>query len=297
MNTPSTPIISVIIPAYNHAHFIDRALQSLLDQTYTNWEAIIIDNHSLDNTDEVVGGFSDSRITLLKINNNGVIAASRNMGIRAAKGDWVAFLDADDWWTPRKLELSFSALKAGADLVYHDLYTVSSLNQNIFNERIVSTEPRYPLFNAFLCTGMSIPNSSVVVRRELLIQVGGMSEKRDLISVEDYDTWIRLSRLTEMFVRIPDCLGYYWIGGGNNSSASPTQCTRIKALYDQYIGELNKSEYCQAKGFLAYRIGRIAQMYGDREKAQSNLLIAVRSPIQFLYRAKAIYFLLRNMLS
>lgn len=297
MNIPPASIISVIIPAYNHAHFIDRALQSLLDQTYTNWEAIIIDNHSQDNTDEVVGRFTDPRITLLKIHNNGVIAASRNMGIRAAKGEWVAFLDSDDWWAPRKLELSFAALNAGVDLVYHDLYTVRSLDQTIFNERIVSTEPRHPMFNAFLCTGMSIPNSSVVVRRELLIQIGGESEKRDLISVEDYDTWTRLSRLTEKFVRIPECLGYYWIGGGNISSASPVQCIRIRALYDQYLDELDASERRQANGFLAYRIGRIAQMYGDREKAQSHLLIALLSPIEFVYRAKAIYFLVRNILS
>ena len=210
MNDVGNTLISVVIPTYNHARYLGRALQSVLNQTYTNWEVIVIDNHSTDNTDEVMASFANSHITYLKIHNNGVIAASRNAGIRAAKGKWVAFLDSDDWWVSRKLELSFEALKTGADLVYHDLYIVRSPNQTIFNERINSTKPRYPLFHTFLLTGMSVPNSSVVVSRELLIQIGGESEKRDLISVEDYDTWIRLSRLTEKFLRIPECLGYYW---------------------------------------------------------------------------------------
>lgn len=297
MNIPSSPLISVIIPTYNHAHFIERALQSVLDQTYTNWEAIVVDNYSQDNTDEVVGRFADSRITVLKIHNEGVIAASRNMGLRAARGELVAFLDSDDWWDSRKLELSFAALDAGADLVYHDLFLVRLRDQAIFEKRIVSTKPRHPMFLAFLCSGMSVPNSSVVVRRELLARIGWVSEKRDLITVEDYDTWIRLSRLTEKFVRIPESLGYYWNGGGNSSSASPVQVKRIRALYGQYLDELTDGERRKAKGFLAYRVGRITQLYGDPAMAKENLLMALRSPIDFAYRVKAVYFLVRNLLS
>ena len=98
MNATATPLVSVIIPTYNQAHYLVRALQSVLDQTYINWEAIVIDNYSTDNTDEVMADFADPSVTYLKIHNNGVIAASRNEGIRAAKGEWVAFLDSDDWW-------------------------------------------------------------------------------------------------------------------------------------------------------------------------------------------------------
>ena len=96
MAETGTPLVSVVIPTYNHARYLARALQSVLDQTYTNWEAIVIDNHSTDNTDEVMASFADSRITLLKIHNNGVIAASRNIGIRAANSEWITFLDSDD---------------------------------------------------------------------------------------------------------------------------------------------------------------------------------------------------------
>ena len=288
------PTVSVIIPSYNHAHFIRYALQSLLSQTYKNWEAIIIDNHSSDNTDEVVFKFKDSRIKLLKILNNGVIAASRNLGIRKAKGELIAFLDSDDRWNRRKLERAVNEIKNGADLVYHDLYIIKSLNQIFFSKRIYSTQPKYPMFQSLLCTAMSIPNSSVIVRKELLIKIGGISENKNLISVEDYDTWIRLSKLTERFVRIPEALGYYWLGEGNISKASRIQCDRIKSLYDQHMNKLNSPQKKIARGFLAYRIARIAMSYGDRTKAQNCFLKAIKSPIDFIFRIKSIYFLFTN---
>src|SRR4051812_44716056 len=97
------PLVSVVIPTYNHAQFLGRALGSVIAQTYTNWEAIVVDNHSQDDTDAVVASQSDPRIKLLKIHNNGVIAASRNKAMREARGEWIAFLDSDDAWYPEKL--------------------------------------------------------------------------------------------------------------------------------------------------------------------------------------------------
>ena len=113
------PVVSVIIPTYNRASDLKRALNSVQEQTFVNWEALVVDNNSEDNTDEIVIGFNDPRIKLFKINNDGVIAASRNKGIKEASGEYIAFLDSDDWWAPNKLELSVAALKAGSDIVYH----------------------------------------------------------------------------------------------------------------------------------------------------------------------------------
>jgi glycosyltransferase involved in cell wall biosynthesis len=99
------PLVSVVIPSYNHANFIGKAVQSVLDQTYNKYEIIVIDNHSNDGTHEIVASFEKKAIIrMLDINNNGIIAASRNMGISAAQGEWVAFLDSDDSWMPDKLE-------------------------------------------------------------------------------------------------------------------------------------------------------------------------------------------------
>jgi glycosyltransferase involved in cell wall biosynthesis len=104
------PLISVVIPTYNHAHFLRFALQSVIEQTYQNWEIIIIDNHSSDNTDEVLKQFDFYNLRIFKINNNGIIGVSRNVGIKAAKGDWIAFLDSDDIWYKEKLKKSVDAI-------------------------------------------------------------------------------------------------------------------------------------------------------------------------------------------
>ena len=78
MNTKLTPLVSIIIPTYNHARFISKSLKSVINQTFENWEAIVVDNHSTDDTDKILNQYIDSRIKYLKIYNNGIIAKSRN---------------------------------------------------------------------------------------------------------------------------------------------------------------------------------------------------------------------------
>ena len=291
------PFFSIIIPTYNCAGVIHKAIESVIDQTCDDFEILVMDDGSTDNTKDIVLSFNDSRVTYNWDKNFGGPARPRNRGIAAAKGEWICFLDADDWWNRRKLELSRVEIEGGADIVYHDLYLVKSSNQTIFNDRLNSTEPIRPMFKSLLCKAISIPNSSVVVRRDLLLKIGRISESKDLISVEDYDTWIRLSKLTEKFVRLPDVLGYYWVGGGNISAASPLQCDRIQALYSKYVDELSDFDRRQAVGFLAYRIARIAMLYGDRVKAQKYFVKAFFSPISLRYHFKTIYFFLRNSIS
>ena len=99
------PLVSIIIPTYNRANDLKRALQSVFDQTFTDWEILVVDNHSIDETDSLIKSFNDPKIKLLKIHNEGVIAKSRNLGFKHALGEYIAFLDSDDWWKPKKLEV------------------------------------------------------------------------------------------------------------------------------------------------------------------------------------------------
>ena len=102
------PMFSVIVPTFNRSKLLRRAIQSVFQQTYDNWELIIIDNYSEDNSLEVISSFDQSKIKLLQIKNNGVIGTSRNLGIKNAKGNYLAFLDSDDWWKKNKLQTSLS---------------------------------------------------------------------------------------------------------------------------------------------------------------------------------------------
>lgn len=97
-------LVSIIMPSYNTERFIADSIQSVLNQTYQNWELIIVDDCSTDNTDTVVASFTDSRIKYLKNEKNSGAAVSRNRALREAKGKWIAFLDSDDLWASEKLE-------------------------------------------------------------------------------------------------------------------------------------------------------------------------------------------------
>ena len=97
-------LVSVIMPSWNTSNFIAESIQSVIDQTYENWELIIVDDCSTDNTDDVVAKFTDKRIRYFKNEKNSGAALSRNRALREARGEWIAFLDSDDLWNPDKLE-------------------------------------------------------------------------------------------------------------------------------------------------------------------------------------------------
>ncbi|MEC9376120.1 MAG: glycosyltransferase [Pseudomonadota bacterium] len=280
MNYSVFPLVSVIIPTYNRASYLGRALQSILDQTYTNWEVIVIDNHSTDNTDEVMVSFVDQRITFLKIQNNGVIAKSRNAGILAAKGECIAFLDSDDWWLPNKLEESVFHLDSGADIVYHDLYMVKSRFQRWYWQRYKTFQLHTPVFNDLLERGNAIANSSVVIRKSLLEKVGGLTEEENMVAGEDYDCWLRVAKHTERFFRLEKTLGYYWSGGGNITSSEQTKILLFE-FRKRYL-----LDYCESiPAWYHYQMGKIQYHHSYYNEAAShfyNALVNENSLIQKL---------------
>lgn len=264
-----TPLISVVIPTYNRARDLERALKSVQAQTFINWEILIIDGYSVDNTDQVVSNFNDPRIKLFKIHSNGVIAASRNMGIRKASGEYIAFLDSDDWWRPEKLRLSLDALNAGADIVYHDLFLVTKSDQRFFWKKAATRDLKKPVFINLLNNGNCINNSSVVIKKNLLDSIRGQSEDYNLIAIEDYDCWLRIAKLTDKFTRVPKSLGYYWAGGGNISN--PERIIKsIDALVPLYYDN-NHMRHHGLSDWVHYSRGRSYFLLHNFEMAKKHL--------------------------
>ena len=105
------PLFAVVIPTYNQADYLKEAIDSVLAQSFTDFEIVVVNNHSTDNTREVIDSFNDPRITSIDFSNDGVIGAGRNVGIRAAKSDYVCFLDSDDTWYPEKLASTVADLR------------------------------------------------------------------------------------------------------------------------------------------------------------------------------------------
>ncbi|WP_167482667.1 glycosyltransferase [Leptospira kanakyensis] len=266
--------VSVIIPTFNHGHLLERCLNSVLNQSYRNLEIVIVDNNSIDNTKEVIRYFRDKiQINYHLIQNNGIIAKSRNIGIQNSKGDFIAFLDSDDWWLPDKLEISMRYLEKGADLVYHDLWLYGINGIPFFFNKAKTRKLDVPVKRDLLLNGNAINNSSVVLRRSIVEKVGYLSEAREIIAGEDYDYWIRISEVTEKFQKIPICLGYYWIGGGNISSLVRYQ--RIfDFVYNQYNDFIQKCIGNRKPKWMGYAI--LLAKLNEREVDLSEILVCYR---------------------
>jgi glycosyltransferase involved in cell wall biosynthesis len=198
----STPLVSVVIPAYNCAQYIALAVQSALDQDYPHKEIIVVDDGSTDNTANVLAGFGE-RIIVRQQSNSGV-AAARNHGMRVARGEFIALLDADDLWLPGKLRKQVDYLAAHPELgaVYcawrewrpdaNGVFVVPKLDHDETTREGI--DPNYSgwLFN-MLFVSVVIHTTTLLMRRETMVQVGEFDH--ELLRGQDYDYWFRMSRI------------------------------------------------------------------------------------------------------
>jgi glycosyltransferase involved in cell wall biosynthesis len=282
----SAPRVSVVIPTFNRARDIGRCLESLCAQTYRDFEVLVCDDGSKDETAAIVARFN-TRLDLHYhwAENFGGPARPRNIGISLARGEYVAFLDSDDWWMPRKLEESVRYLDAGADLVYHDLYMARNADQKHSWRKSPTRSLRKPVLEDLMAHGNGLNNSSVVVRRSIVQASGGFSEQRELIAAEDYDAWVRIARITDKFVRMPQTLGYYWIGDGNLSNPRRT-LVNLAALETLYGRELDALRERHSVYWLPYMKARCHYMMGSYDMARRDLstLSAQWTPWQIRFK-------------
>lgn len=197
------PTISVLIPAYNAAGCVSTAIESVLAQTFPPAEIIVVDDESADRTAEVVASFG-AAVRLLRQKNAGP-AAARNHAAREAVGDWLALLDADDAWQPEKLERQ---LAYTGDPVVGFIHCWGPPGGGPVPDRITLES---------LWERNCIVNSSVLVRRAAFERVGGFDEDRGLISVEDYNLWLRLLAAGWKVATCPQQLHAYTPAPGNLS--------------------------------------------------------------------------------
>ncbi|MBI3566520.1 MAG: glycosyltransferase family 2 protein [Elusimicrobia bacterium] len=203
------PRVSVVIPAWNAAAFIEKTLATVAAQTYKDFEVVVVDDGSKDDTKALVDAYlakTALRGRCLKQENK-KIAGARNAGIRAAEGEFVAFLDHDDLWFPTKLAETMAEFDAHpeADLVCHD--------ENIVKDgKLVRVSHNGPLvermYEKLLFDGNALSPSATTVRKAKLFEAGLFREDEAFNTVEDYDLWMRLARVCRMRF-LPKVLGEY----------------------------------------------------------------------------------------
>lgn len=234
------PLYSVIIPTYNRAGVIGRCLKSVVDQTYNNWEAIVIDNFSEDNTEEIVKSIDDERIHYFKNHNYGVISVSRNFGLDRARGDWVCFLDSDDAWMPEKLESLLPYLDQ-YDLIYHGYKSNEKKRYPWQKNGTLFYTIKEPTAAYMLQRGDAIHPSSSAVRRSFIGKTR-FSEEKELFAIEDYDFFLQLLDKSPRLLHLKKYLSFYDVSTGVSHN-SEAHRKRSKVLYAKWKPKLTHEEY------------------------------------------------------
>ena len=222
--------ISAVIPTYNHASYIASAIESVLSQTVGVDEIIVVDDGSTDETVQVVRRFSE-RIRYIFQPNAG-LSAARNTGIRLATGNWLAFLDADDFWSPNKIELQLVALTQSPEavlcyggVVLHDVTLC-------VNTAVSATAPQkiWPLLRFKNCITGS--GSAVLVRKDVVLEAGGFAES--LTACEDWDLWVRLAR-QHPFTAVSDPVVTLRVRPASLSASTERMLTNVELLMEKTL--------------------------------------------------------------
>lgn len=210
MSMNDNPEVSVIVTTYNRKNLLKETLNSILAQTYKNFELIVVDNYSNYNFMEFMRSFDSDKIRAFQNQNNGIIAVNRNYGILKAKGKFLAFCDDDDLWIPDKLEKELLAIKEEhADFVSSNSFL---FYDNVINQCYKTNKKIASNINDFLKENFII-TSSVMLRSGNLVY---FDESRTFLTVEDYNLWLVLYMNKYKFVFLDEPTIYYRITNNGN---------------------------------------------------------------------------------
>jgi len=239
-------MISIVVPAYNRSATIRASVESVLRQTYSTFELLVVDDASTDDTVEQVEAIGDARIRVVRHSQNRGVSAARNTGIREARGIWVAFQDSDDEWLPRKLEKQMAELEASTPDtvgVYCGMVVVGRHFQGKGDRRQVLYIPNARLTTVAgqIMTTLLAANlastQTLIVRREKLLEVGGFDE--DLPALVDWDCMLRLARLGPFrFVDEPLVLQFFSENSITRSVAMRVAARRMIIAKHQDVFEM-----------------------------------------------------------
>lgn len=281
MNTK--PLVSIILPTYNRAHILERTIKNMLEQTWRDWELIIVDDCSRDNTEEVVKCFDDLRIRFIKHENNKGEAAARNTGLAHARGALIANQDSDDLWLPQKLKEEVALLSQAPPSV-GGVY--SQIKRTYLDGSVAYAPPlSFPqtegnLFLVFLRGDFYITSQAMLVKKECIDALNGFDENLRLLN--DADFCIRFAKKYELrynpHIRVT--------GDVTPDSQSQNFSKRLEAreyLLKKHEEDLRRHPLILAKR--AYNIGNSHALRGNIKRAAPYLRMArAAAPKNLKYR-------------
>lgn len=273
MSEGGKPSVSVIIPTYNRAHLIGRAIQSVLNQTYQDFEIITVDDGSTDNTEEVVRRFRDERIRYIRHQKNKGVAVARNTGVKASRAEYVAFLDSDDEWLAKKLERQMEIVKNAAPrigVVYTGFWRIKD-NKRVYTPSS-NIKPKEGDIYTSLLKGNFVGTSATLVRKECFGKAGMFDER--LPPAEDWEMWIRISKCYH-FECIDEPLAVSYHQPDSLSANQAAYVAPRKLILEKHLADFQKDRTALATLFSA--IGGALCSSGELKEGRSYFIKAVRA--------------------
>lgn len=229
------PKISVIMPAYNAEKYIAEAIDSILGQTFSDFELIILNDFSADATEELILSYRDPRIVYLKNEQNLGVAATLNRGLALAKGAYIARMDADDIALPERFARQTELLDGTPDIAAVGCAIALFDETGVIDVRRFSTDPAQMNVDLFFSCGLAHP--SVMMRKSVIDALGGYDPAFE--GLEDYELWCRVSK-NHGVTTLPEVLFRYRVHGGQvTKNPSEKYLTRLRALKGRQLAELD----------------------------------------------------------
>ncbi len=221
---PPTPTISVILPAYNIERYLAKAIQSIIEQTFTDFELLIVNDGSVDNTQAVAQGFDDNRIHIINNPRNIGLMRTLNVGIKHAKAALIARQDADDWSHPNRFQKQIDFMNANPDVAACSTNRIN-VDEN-GNEQPMRPMPPRPTY-ASMKKRNEMVHTSAVIRKSVLDEVGGYNEH--FRSAEDYELWLRIIQ-KHPIANLPEPLCYIMVHSQSSTGKAPGDLVRWHML-------------------------------------------------------------------
>lgn len=269
----AVPAVSVIMPTYNRVGLIKESVGAVLAQTFTDFELIIVDNMSEDGTREYVAGIGDGRVRYFRNDNKGIIAISRNLGIRNSTGRYVAFCDDDDIWLPDKLEVQTAFMDENKDVGLSFGYAVDfGSGPTVGFLRFPRNETDMIRGYHELFLGNRVATLTVMVQRTCLDDVGLFDEGQAFKNIEDYDLWLRVARKFKL-ASVGRVIGKYRVHPQAASADEVAEKNKLFKLIEKHRanGWIGDKEARMLESRLNFTIGSSQLARGDARYRGSYL--------------------------
>lgn len=291
----SVPEVSVVMPAYNAEKTISESINSVIKQTYSNWELIVINDGSNDNTLNILNLFAETerRIVIINLTKNGGLPNARNEGCKLAKGKYIAFLDSDDLWSVNKLtiqvEFHYSNPKIRISHTNFDSFVENGIVKRPFSRIIDKTNTKTGLLYPGICYRNTIGVLTVMLDKNLLKEVGYFDAS--MWTLEDQDLWVRIAKENKEFGYIDKILAFYRISPGGLSK----KVGRYKKAYKYYIKKFNNASGIDSKMLWRFYYRNFGTLYLDKKEFRLSKLYFWKSilisPVDLISFSTVLYMI------